>query len=53
MLALQPQSEYVDVSISQIVGGNRIEAWDILPLTVADVAKAREKIKFMENCTML
>ena len=45
MLALQPQSEYVDITISQIVGENRTEAWDILPLTVADVAKATREDK--------
>ena len=39
-LAQQPQQECVEVTISQIVGESGKEAWDILPLSIADVAKA-------------
>ena len=38
-LAQQPQQECVEVTISQIVGESGKEAWDILPLSIADVAK--------------
>ena len=44
-LAQQPQQEYVEVSIAQLVGEVTREAWDILPLTIADVAKATRQDK--------
>ena len=31
------------VSISQVIGETPKEAWDILPLTISDVAKATQK----------
>ena len=39
MLAQQPQREVYDVTICQVVGESRSEAWDILPLCIADVSR--------------
>ena len=45
-LALQPQQDVVEISIAQLVGDEaNKEAWDILPLTIADVAKATREDK--------
>ena len=44
-LAQQPQQDYVEVSIAQLVGEVNKEAWDILPLSIADVAKATREDK--------
>ena len=40
MLSQQPQVEIYEITISQVIGEPSREVWDILPLTVADVAKA-------------
>ena len=40
MLAQQPQDEAYEVTISQVVGEPCKQAWEILPLTITDVAKA-------------
>ena len=40
MLSQQPQIEVYGVTVYRVVGEPCREAWDILPLTIADVAKA-------------
>ena len=40
MLAQQPREEVYEVTVSQVVGEPCREAWDVLPLTIADVSKA-------------
>ena len=44
-LAEQPQQIYADVTIAQVVGESCKEAWDILPLSISDVAKATREDK--------
>ena len=44
-LAKYPQQEVVNVSISQIVGDEPKVAWDILPLTIKEVAEATKTDK--------
>ena len=40
VLASQPQETIVSVTVAQVVGETPKEAWDILPLSISDVAKA-------------
>ena len=42
-LACWPEEAMASVSISQVIGETPKEAWDILPLTISDVAKATRK----------
>ena len=42
-LASQPQETTVSVCIAQVIGEAPKEAWDILPLSIGDVAKATRK----------
>ena len=42
-LACSPDEDVSSVSIAQVVGEAPKEAWDILPLTITDVAKATRK----------
>ena len=39
MLAQQPQEEVYDVTVSQVVGEPCKEAWEVLPLCIADVSR--------------
>ena len=39
-LACWPEEAMASVSISQVIGETPKEAWDILPLTISDIAKA-------------
>ena len=42
-LAVWPEEAIATVSISQVIGESPKEAWDILPLTISDVAIATRK----------
>ena len=40
LLACQPHGTMVDITIAQVVGETPKEAWDVLPISISDVAKA-------------
>ena len=44
-LAEQPQEAIVSVTIAQVIGETPKEAWDILLLSISDVAKATREDK--------
>ena len=53
-MANNPRDVYADVTVSQVVGEPCRKPWDILPLSVKDVAKAtRADIRHWANCTTL
>ena len=45
LLAGQPQEAVASVTIAQVIGETPKEAWDVLPLSISDVAKATREDK--------
>ena len=44
-LSFYPDSEVTDCTINQIVGSDNVAAWDLIPLSLAEVATATKKCK--------
>ena len=46
-MAMNPRTEYADVTVAQAVGEPCKEPWDVLPISVKDVAKATREDKVL------
>ena len=52
LLAGRPQEDIASVTIAQVIGETPKEVWDVLPLSISDVAKATREDKVYGNYSM-